>query len=223
MRVTADDVQRIYGQRFSEKENQARERIWRVLVQSFFQRWIAPGDTVLDLGCGFGEFIRNVRCRRAIGVDLNPKSADCFAGTKVEFHQGSVCDLSFLEADSVDVAFTSNLIEHLPGKAEVDQMIAQAKRVLRPGGTLIFLGPNVRVVPGAYWDFWDHVVPISDRSLAEALSNQGFEVVDQVERFLPYTTKSAIPKAPWLVWMYLRFPPLWRLLGHQFLVRARKP
>jgi hypothetical protein len=113
-------------------------------------------------------------------------------------------------------------MEHLPGKEAVQRMVNEVRRVLVPGGSFVALGPNVRVVPGAYWDYWDHLVPISERSLAELLETSGFRVKECHARFLPYTTQSALPKAPWLVRLYLRVPAIWRILGAQFLVRAQK-
>ncbi|MCU7374975.1 hypothetical protein PEC18_30120 [Paucibacter sp. O1-1] len=43
-----------------------------------------------------------------------------------------------------------------------------------------------------------------------------------IDRFLPYTTKSRLPKAPWLVSLYLKLPFAWRFVGKQALVVARK-
>jgi len=43
-----------------------------------------------------------------------------------------------------------------------------------------------------------------------------------VPRFLPYTSKSRLPKAPALVWLYLKLKPAWWLLGKQMFVVARK-
>jgi hypothetical protein len=65
-------------------------------------------------------------------------------------------------------------------------------------------------------------VPITDRSLAEILLNLGYEVVDCIPKFLPYTTCGALPKAGFLVRLYLRVPLAWRIMGRQFLIRARK-
>ena len=216
------DVQRIYRHRFPEAERRAKAAVWRAVVESGLARWIPRTATVLDVGCGYGEFLNHVVCARRIGVDLNPDSRSALAaGT--EFHAGDVRDLSFLAAESVDVVFTSNLLEHLPTKADVERLLREALRVLRRGGHLIALGPNLRVLPGAYWDFWDHVTPITDRSLVEVLELLGFRTLDQIARWLPYTTRSALPKAAWLVRLYLRLPPLWRVLGGQFLIRAQKP
>lgn len=216
-------IQRLYRQRFSDQQRQAKARLWKVLVESFFQKWIAPNDAVLDLGCGFGEFLNHVRAGRRIGVDMNP-DAPGFLQAGIEFHHGPVTDLAFLPDRSVQVVFTSNVLEHLASKAEVDRVLAESLRVLAPGGAIIAMGPNLRVLPGKYWDFWDHVVPITDWSLAEALENAGFEIVSRRARFLPYSTvRSALPAHPALVALYLKMPFVWPIMGGQFLIRARKP
>jgi SAM-dependent methyltransferase len=221
MKTLPADVQRLYRLRFSDKDRRQNAALWKVIVQRYFQRWIAPQDTVLDLGCGYGEFLNHVRSARRIGVDLNPDSQACLS-PEIEFHAGDVTDLGFLEDQSVDVAFTSNMMEHLPGKDDVKRLLTEAYRVLKPGGQFIALGPNLRFLHGRYWDFWDHCTPITDRSLAEVLRSVGFTILAQVPRFLPYTTRSALPKAGFLVRLYLSVPPAWPILGKQFVVRAGK-
>jgi SAM-dependent methyltransferase len=223
MTPTTEELKRIYTRRFSADENQARDQIWSVIVRDFFQRWIKSDDVVLDLGCGFGEFLRHVNCDRKIGVDLNPLARDTLLQAGVEYLQHSVCEALPIDEASVDFVFTSNLMEHLPGKKEVEQMILEARRLLKPGGHFVMMGPNIRIVSDLYWDFWDHIVPISDRSLVEALECSGFQIVDCWPRSLPYTTKSSLPKAAWLVKLYMRCRWLWPIFGQQFLIRAMKP
>jgi hypothetical protein len=93
---------------------------------------------------------------------------------------------------------------------------------LRPGGRLIALGPNIKCVNGAYWDFWDHFLCLTDLSLAEAFANNGFVVQQSIPRFLPYTTVNA-PRYPMaFVRLYLRLPLAWRFFGKQFLVIGEK-
>jgi SAM-dependent methyltransferase len=220
-RSPADVVRSIYDRRFDQDSRSRKAAIWRVIVENHLQRWVRSTDVVLDVGSGFGEFLNHVKCARRIGVDLNPDSAT-HLDAGVEFHQADASHLSMIPDGSVDVVFSSNFMEHLPGKSAVEGMIDEVLRVLKSGGHFIALGPNVRFIPGDYWDFWDHHVPISDRSLTELLETRGFHVVDSEPRFLPYTTQSALPQSPWLVKLYLAFPPIWRVLGGQFLIRARK-
>ena len=219
--MTFVEVQRLYQNRFSERDRQMKHQVWGVIVRSFFQKWIAPQQVVLDLGCGGGEFLTHIRCARRIGVDVNPDASSSLDDT-IEFHQSDIHNLSFLPGGSIDVVFTSNVIEHLPTKGDVEQVVLEVRRVLKAGGHFIVLGPNLRFLPGSYWDFWDHHTPITDRSLVELLKTLDFDIVNCYPKFLPYTTRSGLPQAPWLVWLYLKVPVAWRLLGKQFLIRAAK-
>jgi SAM-dependent methyltransferase len=184
---------------------------------------VKPTDTVLDLGAGFCEFVNHAVARRRIAVDLNPETATC-AAPGVEVRASSADDLSFLRDAEVDVAFTSNFLEHLPNKAMVGEVFDEVQRVLARGGRFIVMGPNVRLLPGAYWDFFDHHVPLSDRSVCEALVAHGFELRHVEPRFLPYTVKGSALRWRWLVEAYIAVRPLSSaLLGKQFLVIAEKP
>ena len=213
----ADDVARLYRHRFSAQEQIAKDRIWQVLVERFFQRYVAPDSTVLDLACGYGEFIRHVRAGRKIAVDINEDSGTRLR-PEVEFHRAPATRLDFLPDDSVDFCFTSNFLEHLPSKLVVSEVLAEVHRVLRPGGRFMALQPNIRYAYAEYWDFYDHHTALSHLSAAEAFSLAGFDVVELIARFLPFSTKSALPKHPPLVRAYLACPWAWRWLGKQFLI-----
>lgn len=215
------ETEALYQNRFSTKEEQEKARIWKVLVTEFFQRFVSPEDTVLDLGCGYGEFLNNIVASRRIGIDANPGTKARLA-EGVELHTRDVTDLGFLPESSIDLVFTSNLLEHLPNKAAVEKLIKNAGRVLRHGGRFVLLGPNARLVPGAYWDFWDHHVPLTERSLAEALKLAGFELEECIAGFLPYSTQSRLPQWSILVKLYLKARFAWPLFGKQFLLVARK-
>lgn len=217
-----EDLKSLYRHRFSESELPAKNALWKMLCESHFQRYVDPAsDTVLDLACGYGEFINNIRAARKLAVDLNPDSPSA-VGDDVIFHAVAANALGPIEGASVDVVFTSNFFEHLPDKAALQEVLGEVHRVLKPGGRLIAMGPNIRYLPGAYWDFIDHHLPLSERSLVEALLLAGLHPDRVIDRFLPYTTQSRLPQANWLVRMYLAMPLAWRLFGKQFLVIAGK-
>lgn len=212
----------VYGHRFGEEssERQAwRRAVWQVLVDDFFSRWIPSDATVLDFGCGMGEFINAVRCARRFGVDARP-SVTRHLAAGVEFRQAEGVRLPQLASRSVDVVFCSNLLEHLPDRAAVRALFEEFHRLLSARGRLLLLGPNLRYTGPAYWDFFDHVLPITHHSLVEALAGAGFAVQTLLPRFLPYTTVGARLTPPALVRLYLRAPPLWRLFGAQFFAVA---
>ena len=210
------DLSRIYAQRFAANLDY-RKQVWRVLIDSFFQSYVPHDATVLDLGCGYGEFINQVRAVRKYAMDLNP-DAPRYLSADAEFIRQDCSQPWPVEEESLDTIFTSNFFEHLPDKGALGRTLDQAHKALRKGGRLIAMGPNIKLVPGAYWDFWDHYIPLSESSLSEALENRGFRVERKEAAFLPYTMAGKRPAPLSLVKLYLAIPQLWRFLGKQFLV-----
>ncbi len=171
---TSDELGKIYSDRF-DAAVPYRHEVWRTLTCDFFQRWVPVESTVLDLGCGYGEFINHVRCAKKYGMDLNAKAQRHLA-QDVEFIFQD-CSQPWQVSDaSLDVIFTSNFFEHLPSKGSLAMTMKQAYRCLRDGGRLIAMGPNIKFVPGQYWDFWDHHLPLTELSLAEGLTIHSFQI-----------------------------------------------
>jgi len=220
--TTPDDFAALYARRFNGAERRAKARVWEVLCERFFSRYIDEDATVLDVGAGHCEFINSVRAVRRIAVDANPELRT-FAEPDVETHVASPHELPFLDPASVDVAFSSNFFEHLPSKEILRRVVGEIRRVLKPGECLLVMGPNIRFLPGAYWDYYDHHLALTERSVAELLTTSGFAIDECLPKFLPYTVKGGLPSWRILVEAYLLLAPVsFQLLGKQFFVAARK-
>jgi SAM-dependent methyltransferase len=198
-----------------------RQAVWRVLISDFFGAYVGGAQAVLDLGCGYGEFINQVSAPARYAMDLNPDAAR-HLDPRVRLLEQDCSSRWALEDESLDLVFTSNFFEHLPDKASLARTLAEIRRCLKPGGRLVAMGPNIRLVPGRYWDFWDHYLPLTERSLAEGLGAAGFCLERLVGRFLPYTMSGGGHYPLVLLRLYLRLPVLWRVFGRQFLVVAAK-
>jgi SAM-dependent methyltransferase len=215
------ELSRVYTSRFDARQ-EYRRRVWGVLVRNFFQPLVGADSVVLDLGCGYGEFINCVTARKKFGMDLNPNAQEHLAPDVTLLRQD--CSSPWgVGADQLDVVFTSNFFEHLPNKEALGMTLEQAFRALRRGGRIIAMGPNIKFTQGRYWDFWDHYLPLTDLSLAEGMTVRGFEIRQSHARFLPYTMVGAREYPLWCINWYLRCPWLWRWKGEQFLVIAQKP
>ncbi len=215
------DIARLYHDRFEQTGLDRRARVWKVLCKYYFDRRIPANATVLELACGYGEFINNISAGRRIAVDINPDSLK-YLLPGVAFFEASATNISDVVPELVDVVFASNFLEHLRDKDECDKVLKSVLNVLRPGGKFIIMGPNIRYASREYWDFYDHYLPLSHLSIAEGLRMAGFQIEENIPRFMPFTMNNSIPTHDILIRAYLAFPLAWRFLGKQFLVTASK-
>lgn len=213
--------EQVYTHRWDNRELNSVKKVWEVLTGKYFQKFISENSSVLDIGCGFCHFLNNIKAKEKVGVDANPAVKN-FAGPGVNIIQSSDLSLSSLPAEHFDRIFLSNFLEHLDSGQQVVRLLQRAWELLKPGGKVMILQPNFRLLGEAYFDFIDHKTILTDKSLEEALDIAGFRVEKKVIRFLPYTTKSRTPKSPLLVRLYLWFRPLWLIMGKQSLFVAVK-
>lgn len=212
-----------YRKRFDAQENETRGRLWKVFCESFLQKFIKREDVVLDIGAGYCEFLNNIYCRRKIAVDINPDTRRV-AGKDVEVLQVRATSIPKRFDGKIDVVFMSNVLEHLDSKDDVLAALSRAYRLLRKGGKLIIVQPNIDLVREAYWDFIDHKVALNTKSLHEALTTCGFTIDRFIEKFLPYTTKRKyVPMRHLLLRLYLKIPPILRpFAGESFILAVKK-
>lgn len=107
-----------------------------------------PGRRVLDLGCGRGEVL--LACAQAgaevAGIDYAEAAIEIAAETLAEVAgaevlQGDITKLPWPDA-SFDAVLSGDVIEHLVPE-DAERMLAEAHRVLRPGGRLVLhTAPN---------------------------------------------------------------------------------
>jgi SAM-dependent methyltransferase len=132
---------------------------------------LPPRGNVLDVGCGAGHSYHLLEPRETVGVDL---VAETLRGQKRHTIVADMRDLPLPEA-----SFTSFLavqsIEHVP---DADRVLAEARRVLEPGGTAMFVTPN-RLTFGRPDEIIDpyHEVEYDQREL-RALCERFFDGVE---------------------------------------------
>jgi SAM-dependent methyltransferase len=219
--VPAIVLKEVYEQRFDEADQAAKEAIWRELGR-FLQRFIVPNARVVDIACDLGYFIRNIKAKDRWATDI--RNVEGALPKDVRFVRASGLELAdVMPNNHFDLAFFSNYLEHLSSTEAVLQQLRVTFSLLKPGGRVLILQPNIRLIGGSYWDFIDHQTALTEKSLAEAAVMAGFKTKKVITRFMPYTTKSRFPQHPLLVRAYLAFPPAWWLMGKQTLYLGEKP
>lgn len=215
-----DFLQNLYQKRISGLEAY-RNAVWHILCNDYFSKLISPESHVLDLGAGWCEFINNITATKKYAMDLNPETGSHLTTEATFIHQD--CSQPWdVSPGSLDVVFTSNFFEHLPDKKSVELTLLEVHKCLKDDGLIICIGPNIKYAPGAYWDFWDHHVPLTETSLAELLELKGFKIQLRIARFLPYSMTTGVTPPVILLRFYLKMPFFWQFVGKQFLVIGRK-
>jgi SAM-dependent methyltransferase len=212
------NYQRLYTYRFRDIDQGDRHAVWREIARYVHGRMGAP-QRILDPAAGRGEFITAAPAAERWGVDLVGHGVPESAGVKMIISDVMDADLP---AGYFDGVFLSNFLEHLPGQNAVAAVLGKLNAAMEPGGRIAVIGPNFRYCARQYFDCADHTVVLTHVAVAEHLHAAGFEVTAVVPRFLPYSFRGPLPPSPLLTRIYLRTPPLWLLLGKQFLVLARK-
>ena len=194
-----------------------RTVLWKALWRFYFKNLITADDTVLDLGCGYGNFIHQVKAKKRIAVD-------CWPGFIQHIEPGiqtivaNIADLSAVENASVDFAFASNVFEHM-SQEELAVTLAELRKKMSSRGQLTILQPNYRYCAPEYFDDYTHISIWSHISLSDFLMANGYEVTKVEPRFLPLTIQSRFPVHPCLIALYLMSP--FKPFAKQMLLMAR--
>ena len=215
------NLRNLYSKRFDDKQNIRKQQIWGVLCRHYFQQFIPDQGIVMDIAAGNCEFINSIEAKEKIAVDVNSDIHN-FAGNNVTVINDTFFNIHKHIEKKCDAIFASNIFEHLNNKEEVISAIDICYQSLVGGGRLLILHPNIKYTGGAYWDFIDHKIPLTDKALIEVGELCGFRIIKNVPQFLPYTTKSSIPQHPFFVFLYLKMPFAWKIFGKQsFLVMEK--
>ena len=157
------------------------DRLNRLFTAGLDQRWrrltldlvsVGPGDRVLDVACGTGDFLEMAVSRGGIAFGVDFAGGMLAAGRRRlpehVFLQGDAAALPVCDSGMsvVTCGFAFRNFVHLPS------VLAEFGRVLEPGGRLAVIDvdrPTSSVVRAAHSAYFDHIVPwvgglLSDRA-----------------------------------------------------------
>jgi len=110
----------------------------------FSVMWLrpVPGGRLLDVGAGSGALVERMNGLgwRAEGLDFDPRSVTAARGRGLTMHQGGLNPGRFVQG-TYDVVTMSHSIEHVHDPLA---WLAEARRILKPGGRLVLATPNAR-------------------------------------------------------------------------------
>jgi SAM-dependent methyltransferase len=125
------------------------------IVAELFDRVpVAPAgrEVAVEIGSGLGRVCLALAARfeRVIGVDISPemvrRARELVSDPRISFQIGDGLGLGGVDDASADLVLSFTVFQHIPRPAIVHEYLAEAARVLRPGGLLVFQWNNI---PGA--------------------------------------------------------------------------
>lgn len=210
----------------------SEETLFRIPQRKeFLLNRIGRGKRVLDVGCLGGQISRLIleRNNEVWAVEINPKAAELAQARGIRVKVADVEEGLPFEDGFFDVVNAGEIVEHL---YDTTFFFNECRRVLKPGGALLFTTPNLnslenrlRVVMGDYLEmagaypedhFGSHVRIFNVEKVGELCAQTGFEL-EEVRGVFALEPHSRLMSVGLTVASRLA-PSLSKLL----LVRARK-
>ena len=137
-KLYSESLEKVRGESFTEESAIAYySRYVNYVCETSGRR----DGSLLDVGCGNGwsSYCFAKKGFRATGVDLNPDRFEAPATEGLSLQKGSMLDMEF-EVASFDVVVSYQTLEHVP---DTERGLAEMLRVLKPGGTIVIVSPNL--------------------------------------------------------------------------------
>jgi SAM-dependent methyltransferase len=213
-----------------------------VLTRRFLReiRRNCPGaKDIVEIGTGHGGLAGVLRSEGYGYVGYEPRERLATMAVEAGFTMRNALVPPLLEGDSsCDVILMSHVFEHMGSIGQAQEFLSEARRCLRPGGTLILLSPDLLDFGADFWNIdYTHAFPTTLHRVKQMLNDSELEPVRStfVYGSLPYFPGYFLNlgmKAfrfvfhPILELAYPRMPRLYTIrttFSRSFLVLARKP
>ena len=155
---------------------------WQSLLQSY-RECTKPSSTVLEIGASSKTHTEELSkyCQRLIGIELMPERTPKSFGN-VEYITGDwQCLSDFLPKESIDVAVSSHVIEHV---IDDRKALKELFKVLKPGGVALINTPNrgrltravIEIFAGPRkFPYWEHQREYVESDIVHLLASSPFK------------------------------------------------
>ncbi len=140
--------------------------------QSKFLKHISTNSKVLDFGCGGGFLLKNLKCDKKVGIEVNPLAADIARKNGIEVFTR----VDDVPDEYVDVIISNNALEHT---LQPLQELRSLYKKLQLSGKIIFVVP-CESISYSYQpnDINHHLYSWSPMCIGNLFSEAGFSIIE---------------------------------------------
>lgn len=155
-----------------------------------FENEISQPDTVLDFGCGGGYLLKNITCKRKMGIEINGSAREEAQKNGVEAYES----FNNLEDSYIDIIISNHALEHVTCPFETLKSLYPK---LRSGGKIIFVVPhqdtNEEYDPN---DSNNHLYTWNQQTLGNLFRHAGYKIlkVESIQHQWPPNYKEIFAK-----------------------------
>lgn len=117
-----------------------------------------PAGRLLDIGCGSGAMLMNLRSAgwQVEGIEVDAPAVENARQKGLHVRRGDVWEQQYSD-NTFDAVVLSHVIEHV---SDPIQLMAECRRILKPGGVMSVVTPNMGSLGRRIWgDSWFHLDP----------------------------------------------------------------
>jgi SAM-dependent methyltransferase len=147
-------------------------------------RHLAPPGLLLEIGPGQGTLAELAIASgwRYRGIDASAVLAERLRARNLEITESWVPPIPASDA-GCDVLYADQVLEHMSGIDAARALVAEAMRVVRPGGLFFVVVPDYLKERGFFWDVdYTHNFVTTERRVRQLLYDGGFDILEVVRQ-----------------------------------------
>lgn len=174
----ADTFYRWFSERRLTGAGAARRRRIEESRLALVMRYASPPGDLLEVGPGHGSLARAAVSAgwRYRGIEASAVLADKLKSEGLDVEHAWTPPIPAADA-SAHVVYADQVLEHMSGIDAARQFVAEARRILRPGGILFVVVPDYLKERAFFWDIdYTHNFITTERRVTQLLYDGGFDI-----------------------------------------------
>lgn len=116
----------------------------RFITLSFLKKYVKPNSAIAEIGAGVRAYSPELVkfAKHVVAIDLFDENLTCLSKQIKHNNFYTLCanatDLGVIKSDCFDVVFVNGPLSHLFNKTERNKAIAEARRICKKGGLVLF-------------------------------------------------------------------------------------